>query len=98
MIFCIFSLEKTTSAQQAWLKSWIKSRNVKLEESVSKLPNITNTREQILQTHYLLQDMRLKLDKLKEIRETANEDEWGENIEGLENFKVHVFKLIFYLK
>ncbi|GBB85043.1 hypothetical protein RclHR1_11610003 [Rhizophagus clarus] len=79
--------KKTINVQQAWLKSWIKSRNVKLEESVPKLPNITNTREQILQTHYLLQDMKSKLDKLKEIREIANEDEWKVNIESLENFK-----------
>jgi len=52
------------------------------------LPNITNTREQILQTHHLLHDMKSKLDKLKEIRATADENEWKINIESLENFKV----------
>ena len=78
------SLEKA-NPEQAWFKLWIKSRNIKLEESV---PNITNTREQILQTHNLLHDLRLNLDKLKEIQETANEDEWKANIENLENVKV----------
>ncbi|RIA89172.1 hypothetical protein C1645_825195 [Glomus cerebriforme] len=92
-----FNIKKTTNPQQAWLNAWIKSRNIKLEESVSKLPNITNIREQILHTHCLLQDLKSKLDKLEEIRETANEDEWKSNIESLENFKKTLESNLSYL-
>ncbi|CAG8537798.1 15361_t:CDS:2 [Funneliformis caledonium] len=77
------SVEKTNS-EQVWFKSWIKTRNIKLEASV---PNITNTRERILQTHNLLQDLRSKLNYLKEIRDSVNEDEWKVKIESLENVK-----------
>ncbi|CAI2175179.1 10401_t:CDS:2 [Funneliformis geosporum] len=77
------SVDKPNS-EQAWFKSWIKTRNIRLEDSV---PNITNTREQLLQSHKLLQDLRSKLNNLKEIRESANENEWKVNIESLENVK-----------
>ncbi|CAG8519961.1 4260_t:CDS:2 [Ambispora leptoticha] len=79
--------EQNSSAEQLWLKSWLKSHNIQFQEKSFKLPRISDARKKVLRVQALRKELGEQLEKLKTAKGSANEKEWELMVSNIEKIK-----------
>ncbi|CAG8456135.1 7095_t:CDS:2 [Ambispora gerdemannii] len=79
--------KQNSSAEQLWLKSWLKSHNIRFQENSFRLPRISDARKKVLRAQALRKELDEQLEALKVAKGSANEKEWELMVSKIEKIK-----------